>query len=289
MAISKRNRRGVAILVLMGLSICFLPRLMASTFAVEAPKVSFKEIKEIDKKLKDQRLYWEKEDQKRKSEKKRKRYNVPPTKFDPNQYELKDWMALGLSEKQARVIVNYAKRGLKSNADLDEIFVMPKELIALIEDSTYYPEGILYTRERDARTEKDKKQLYVPLNTATKEMLEEIPGIGPYFSDKIIAYRERLGGFVEKEQLLDIAKIDFEKYQGIKNYLKLDAVEITKLNINKATVDELKSHPYITYKVANSIVKMREQSGAYEKIEDLTRSKLIDEILLHKLKPYLSL
>lgn len=262
---------------------------MASTFSTEGPKISFKEVKQIDQKLRDQRTVWEKEDQKRKSEKKKKRYKVPPAKFDPNQYQLNDWVALGLSEKQAKVVVNYAKRGLKSNADLEEIFVMPKELIALIKDSTYYPEGNFYTRERDARTEKDKKQLYVPINVATREMLEEIPGIGPYFSEKIIAHRDKLGGFVEKEQLLDIPKIDFEKYQAIKNYIKLDDIEVSKLNINTATIEELKAHPYITYKVANSIVKMRAQVGRFESIDDLTRSKLIDEILLHKLKPYLSL
>lgn len=49
-----------------------------------------------------------------------------------------------------------------------------------------------------------------------------------------------------------------------------------QFNINEATLDELKAHPYIDYLVANSIVKLREQPEGFYSIDDILESKLID-------------
>ena len=136
---------------------------------------------------------------------------------------------------------------------------------------------------------KSKKEILIYLNTSDKEELQRIPGIGDYFSKKIVAYREKLGGFERKEQLMEVWHLDAAKYDEIKNYIEIDYGNLTKLSINNASLDELKSHPYINYNVANSIVKMRTQKGSYSQLEDLLDSKLIDRVLFKKIKPYLSL
>ena len=61
------------------------------------------------------------------------------------------------------------------------------------------------------------------------------------------------------------------------------------MNINEAEIDALKKHPYISYKVANSIVKMRNVHGPYKELEDLLKSVLIDQELFAKIQPYLTL
>jgi hypothetical protein len=48
-------------------------------------------------------------------------------------------MQLGLSEKQAAVVLKFTSRGLKSNEDLQRVFVISDELFELIKDSTFYP------------------------------------------------------------------------------------------------------------------------------------------------------
>lgn len=288
MAVSKRNKRGIAYLIILVVVIAFTPRVIDNLRASDSPEITFVEAKKIQNKLKEANSVWSEKSKKKFQEKYKKgKYTVPESRFDPNQYSKEDWMKLGLSEKQVDVIMKFTSRGIRSNSDLKKIYVLPEAVYLLIEDSTYYPKGDVYKRETDALTVKDKTELYVPLNAATKEDLEQIPGIGPYFSQKIIEHRENLGGYIQKEQLMDIWKIDPEKYQSIRNYIKLDQVEIRRININTASIDELKAHPYIDYKVANSIVKMREQRGGYSKVEEIMESVLIELPLYRKIEPYL--
>ena len=210
------------------------------------------------------------------------RYTIPPKKFDPNTYDLQDWIKLGMSHKQAEVVVKFAKRGLRSNDDLKRIFVFPVELFDLVKDSTFYPpkEDVSKWEQREKVVEQ------VDLNVANQETLETIPGIGPFYATKILEYRTRLGGFVGKEQLLELWKFDNEKLQAIDKYIVVSNASLQRININEASIDELKNHPYIDYSVANSIVKMRLHSS-FKDIADIKRSKLIDEELFKKLKPYL--
>lgn len=287
MPLSKRNRRGVALLLLIGLIAVFIPRVLSKAFATDAPEITFSEVKLLEKKIEEKQRVWK--ESKKANKKKVQKYHVPSSKFDPNQYTKEDWVKLGLSEKQAEVVVKFSQRGLTSNEDLEKIYVFPQELMQMIKDSTYYPEGNLYIRERDAITETDNKKVYVPLNSATEEELLEVPGIGPFYARKIVEYRESLGGYDNKEQLMELWKMNLEKFQEIRNFLDLNEVELRKLSINSSSIDELKAHPYISYSVANSIVKMREQRGSYSSLGDLLESKLIDVILLEKLKPYLTL
>jgi competence ComEA-like helix-hairpin-helix protein len=65
--------------------------------------------------------------------------------------------------------------------------------------------------------------------------------------------------------------------------------EVQKLNINTATKDALKTHPYIKWNLANAIVEYRNQHGAYKTLEDLKNISLIDEGAFKKLAHYLVL
>ena len=99
-----------------------------------------------------------------------KKYKTAPEKFDPNEYKVEDWMNLGLSEKQSKVVVRFAKNEIRSNADLKRIFVLPTELYELIKDSTIYP---IYRKE--SNTDANKEYEIVELNVASKQELETLP------------------------------------------------------------------------------------------------------------------
>ncbi len=288
MALSRRNRRGVLLLIVLALVIAIIPRLLIEFKPYEDSVISFQEAKLIETEIRQKKTLWSKE-KKNQPKRPRKKYYAPKEKFDPNQYSVEDWMKLGLSKKQSLVITDFSKRGLKSNSDLERIYVMPKELLEKIKDSTYYPKSYVYNREKDARTSIDHNQIYVPLNSGSQVDFEKIPGIGPFYANEIVKHRKELGGYIKKEQLLDLWKFDMEKFLTIRNYVKLDSTKVKRININRATVDELKTHPYISYKVANSIVKMRNSHGAYKSMDDLLNSKLINIELLTKIEPYLTI
>jgi len=211
-----------------------------------------------------------------------KKYQAPPKQFDPNAYTAHDWMKLGLSQKQADVIVRYAERGIYSNEELQKIFVLPEAVYLLVKDSTIYPPRPLNKQS----TVFEKEKVLLDINSASASDFEKIPGIGPYFAARMVQYREQLGGYMGKEQLLEIKRFDNEKLASIDAYIFLKACELEKMDVNTADYETLKAHPYISWEVANSIVKMRTHSP-YAQIEDIKRSKLIDEALFQKLKPYL--
>ena len=278
MPLSKRNRRGLFWLLTVCLLISIAPRVFNEIYALEMPDISQEELLSIHNEM----AAAEEKREEKSSEDKVVRYHVPPNKFDPNDYTIEDWVSLGMSEKQAEVVVKFAKRGLKSNDDLKRVFVFPAELFDLVKDSTFYP-----AKEDKPKWEKEEKLMEpVNLNTANQEVLETIPGIGPYYAAKILEYRNKLGGYIGKEQLLELWKFDNEKLLEIDEYIFVGTISLEKLNINEAPVEELKNHPYIDYSVANSIVKMR-LHNPYVEISDIKRSKLIDEELFKKLKPYL--
>jgi competence ComEA-like helix-hairpin-helix protein len=94
---------------------------------------------------------------------------------------------------------------------------------------------------------------------------------------------------VRKEQLLEVWKMEPQKYEDIERFIEVDSRTIVRININTAVAEELKQHPYISWKIANSIVKLRQQKNQYKALEELKESHLIDEELFEKLKPYLTL
>lgn len=220
------------------------------------------------------------------------RYSVPPEAFDPNTYTLEQWMSLGLSEKQAAVVLKFTKYGLRSNDDLKKIFVISEELYALIKDSTRYPERTnSYADKYPAvvtPVQEPKAVHRLDINTATIDELMTVRGIGPYFAKQIVKRRDELGGFYAESQLMEVWKMDEEKLGQMAPSLLFTETGLRKLHLNTATVEELKAHPYISWNLANSIVKLRSQNGDYKRIEEVKKSVLMTDDLYEKLKRYLT-
>lgn len=284
MPISKRNRRGLLLLLCIAALISYTPRIIAAYSDDDEIQISFEELEKIEEEIDEKREY------KKESKKKKKvwasKFQRPSQAFDPNEYQEEDWLKLGLSKKQVDVVLNFSKRGLKSNEDLKKIFVISSDLFDLIKDSTFYPE---FEAKKQFEPLPEKEFIKVDINTADIENLKSIPGIGDFYAKKIVEYREELGGYNDPKQLLEIWKFDDEKYEQISGKIILSEGNIKAININSCSIDELKNHPYISYKVANSIVKMRMANGNYNMIEDVLESKLIDRELFLKIKNYLKI
>ncbi|MFZ9046827.1 MAG: ComEA family DNA-binding protein [Cyclobacteriaceae bacterium] len=282
MPISKRNRRGVLILGAVLLVIIYSPRILAGYFQDNSLEYTIEELDHVEKQILDSKA-----SRKKKYAKKKQRYSVPQAAFDPNDYALSDWMKLGLSNKQANVILRFTQHGIYSNEELKKIFVITDELFGLIQDSTYYPERPQKTSIFSSSVSGTSRKM-IQLNVATHDELIELNGIGDYYAKKIIEYREKLGGFHSQEQLLELWKFTPEKLAKISDQLDVSG-DLQKMNINQATYEELVIHPYVSGKVANSIVKMRAQRDGYKNLKDLLDSKLIDRELFNKLEPYIKL
>lgn len=72
----------------------------------------------------------------------------------------------------------------------------------------------------------DSDQRYAPvfvvdLNNTPADSLELIPGIGPVFAARIVAYRDSTGGFSSTEDIVRVKGIGYKLYNEIQEYLQV--------------------------------------------------------------------
>ena len=134
----------------------------------------------------------------------------------------------------------------------------------------------------------EKKSLNVNVNSADTVALIALPGIGSKLALRILNFRDKLGGFYSVDQIKETYGLPDSTFQKIKIYLIVDG-QVEKINLNTATKDELKIHPYIKWNLANAIVEYRNQHGDYKSIDDLKNISMLDETTFNKIAHYLSL
>ncbi|WP_425392966.1 ComEA family DNA-binding protein [Ekhidna sp.] len=124
------------------------------------------------------------------------------------------------------------------------------------------------------------------INTATAEELQRVKGIGPTYSERIIKYRDLLGGFADTTQLYEVYGL---KEETIHRLLESFYVSnpIHSIDINADSVSLLARHPYISYDLARVIINYRKEHGDIQRVEELIKIKAIDERTFRRLKPYL--
>jgi DNA uptake protein ComE-like DNA-binding protein len=132
-----------------------------------------------------------------------------------------------------------------------------------------------------------KKRVMVDLNTADSAAMLELYGIGPSFAKRIIKYRNLLGGFYSKTQLLEVYGFDQERLDKIEAYCDVNSSAIKRININKVRADELKKHPYLDYYTAKAIVDQRVILGRFTSVQQIKSIPLIHEDLFNKIQHYL--
>lgn len=177
--------------------------------------------------------------------------------FNPNDLELQAWMDIGFSEKQAQVILNYHKKNgpFYTAEDLAPIYVISDEKLKELEPF------MIFDSTLEAIDEKETSTL-IDVNLATQEELESIYGIGPTFAKRTVNYRNSLGGYVDKAQFENIYGITPEALQALKEHTTINLNEITLLNINTATKDEIKRHPYLKeWEVVTAILSERDKKS----------------------------
>lgn len=129
----------------------------------------------------------------------------------------------------------------------------------------------------------------IELNSADSTALRRVYGIGAKFSSRIVKYRNLLGGYHQREQLREVYGITEEVYQKIVENFWVDTLAISKININFATLSELKAHPYIDANLAGRLARAVKLKGGYSKLSELIEDKIITQQEAEKIAPYLSL
>jgi len=136
---------------------------------------------------------------------------------------------------------------------------------------------------------RDRKRPSYPLldlNAASAEELERLPGIGPKTAERIVRYREKLGYFVSLDQLKEVWGLREENLNRALPYLRVET-RGRPLSLRTASVEELAAHPYISWKLAKSLIRYRRQWGEEPIPVEVWREWLPDT-LRNRLEPYLT-
>lgn len=189
------------------------------------------------------------------------RKTVESFRFDPNTASIDDFCRLGFTPKQAQSIVNYREKGgrFRRKQDFAKSFV--------VSDSVY------------RRLEKYIDIPLVDLNLADSAAFDALPGIGGWFAAKMVEYRNALGGYSYKEQLMDIRNFDQEKFNALSDLITISEEHVAPYPLWTLPADSLCRHPYIrNLETARSIVLYRETMPRSEwTVRGLSEAGIIPE------------
>ena len=143
------------------------------------------------------------------------------------------------------------------------------------------------------------------LNTSTAEQLQQISGLGPVLSNRIVKYRSAIHGFQQIEELQNVYGISDELYTYIIPHLSIDSFpkrlsspkktshkpkkKYEIIEINSATLQDFQQLPGIGTVLGNRIIKYREALGQFDSIEALEQVYNLPDSTFQRISPYLFL
>jgi len=137
----------------------------------------------------------------------------------------------------------------------------------------------------------EKKQQYtivkLELNLCDTSEIVVVPQFGSKRAQKLVEYREKLGGFYAFEQVKEIFILQKIEPEFLKKYFTLDISLIQKININTATYKELVAHPYIDSYLAKMIINYREKKSKFTSLEEVQKATNAYQELMEKLQNYI--
>ena len=117
------------------------------------------------------------------------------------------------------------------------------------------------TRHENKASYESKPIPILDINVADSTALIALPQIAEVMASRIHRYRNRLGGFINIEQLFEVKGMNAERFEAIKPYIVLEHNEIVKINVNQDEFKALLRHPYLEYEQVKAIVNHRERKG----------------------------
>jgi DNA uptake protein ComE-like DNA-binding protein len=183
---------------------------------------------------------------------------------------LEDLQRLGLTLRQAESIENYRSKGgrFRSKDDFRKMYAVSDTLFTRLEPFIKIPK--------------------VELNAADSAALVSLRGIGPYYAHKILEYRERLGGFLYKAQLLEIEGFDEDRLAGFSDDIEIDTTRCIHLDLWNTTESTLARHPYLGAKGARSIARYKSLYDTTRwTLADLEHERVLPKENIEKLKKYI--
>jgi len=207
--------------------------------------------------------------------------------FDPNTLDSAGLVSLGIPRFVVSNILRYRRKGgyFATAEKFGAVYGLSPELYASLESF------VLIDNQKVTEAELEDVsavKVMVELNSADSTQLMQIKGIGRGLARSILRFRKASGGFVSNDQLREVYGMTTEVYESIRAYCYTDSTTISKIKLNTASVDKLRSHPYLNFYQAKAIYELRRKKGKLRSIDELRHLQELDAPTIDKLKDYLS-
>lgn len=234
-------------------------------------------------------------------------------KFDPNNATTDQLTELGIPVFLAKRIDKYRSKGgkFRKKEDLLHIYDFPADLYKVLEpyitlsqpgNKTFasesaqkpYANAEAPSSKTNANSYNKEYKTYAKpviapfdINTTDTTQLVKLKGIGTKLSQRILKFRDAIGGFHSVNQFSEIYGLDSLALSELNRYAKIMS-PVRKININTANVEGLSSHSYLrNKKLAVVIINYRTEHGPYGSLDDLKKVKVLDGATIEKIGPYL--
>ena len=288
---TKSERRVILLLLAIALLLLGIWAVMEYLRPVEVP-VTLPESEEIDSFL----ANLEEQEKIRKSHTPKNEISAVLQPFDPNTADSVLLRQLGLPVYIVRNILKYRAKGgvFRSPESFSRIYGLKEEVYQKLKPYiTIAPlVSVSHVRTDTFRQLKDtipyipkyEEGTIVDLNKADTSILKRIPGIGSTLARMIVVYRQRLGGFYDVSQLQEVPHVRVE----LNKWFVVTPAGLHKIQVNSASLDKLRSHPYMDFYKAKAIMEYRRKRGKIKGLSQLSMFEEFTEKDLKRLSPYLT-
>lgn len=288
---TKSERRVILLLLAIALLLLGIWAITEYLRPVEVP-VTLSESEEIDSFL----ANLEEQEKIRKSHTPKNEISAVLQPFDPNTADSVLLRQLGLPVYIVRNILKYRAKGgvFRSPESFSRIYGLKEEVYQKLKPYiTIAPlVSVSHVRTDTFRQLKDtipyipkyEEGTIVDLNKADTSILKRIPGIGSTLARMIVVYRQRLGGFYDVSQLQEVPHVRVE----LNKWFVVTPAGLHKIQVNSASLDKLRSHPYMDFYKAKAIMEYRRKRGKIKGLSQLSMFEEFTEKDLKRLSPYLT-
>lgn len=217
--------------------------------------------------------------------------------FNPNYINDYRGYTLGMTNEEIDRLLKFRNQNkwINSAKQFQEVTKVSDSLLAKISPYFKFPEWVTNSPPKkksnfnNNRTKTFEEKL--DLNTTTANQLQRVNGIGKTLSERIIKFRNSFsGGFIADIQLQDIYGLSPEVIERLTNQFTVKTPrQISKLNINTATIEHLVTIQHIDYELAYEIVDQRTLREGFRSLDELLKVKDFPADKFEIIKLYLSL
>lgn len=182
-----------------------------------------------------------------------------------------------LSPRQAETFINWRNsHPLRDMDDVRKSYVIGDSLAAVLAPYIVF-----------ADAGPSAPRFPIEINGADSAALLSVRGIGPKTAGAIVRYRQRLGGFVSTTQLAEVPGVTESNYEKISQQIRCESCNIRKIDINFATSEQLRNHPYIDRTILRRLHKAKLLKGGWSTAEEFRQARILDPETTERLIPYL--